>query len=107
MKCHPPMLSCRDQAAKRQQAVGTTASTTTTQQSLEQLRVWQKDGRLQLWFAEEWGWRAICIRGGAGYLGAADQKGPYLGDHIRANAIGRRLQPPEKVFIPRWCELSL
>jgi hypothetical protein len=99
------MLSCRDHAAKRQQAVGTTASTTTTQRSLEQLRVWQKDGRLQLWFAEEWG--AIRVRGGVGYPGAADQKVPYLGDHIRANAIGRRLQPPEKVFIPRWCELSL
>ena len=56
---------------------------------LEQVRRWQADAGLELWFADECGWRAIRARGGAGAAAGADRpQGPYLGDHIRANVIG-------------------
>ncbi len=55
---------------------------------LDQLRLWQKDQSLELWFADECGVegdprprRRWSARGGR-------PKVPYLGDHIRANVIG-------------------
>ena len=55
---------------------------------LDQLRRWQADAGLELWFADECGVegdprprRRWSVRGGR-------PKVPYLGDHIRANVIG-------------------
>jgi putative transposase len=55
---------------------------------LEQLRTWQAEAGLELWFADECGVegdprprRRWSARGGR-------PKVPYLGDHIRANVIG-------------------
>ena len=55
---------------------------------LDQLRTWQAEAGLELWFADECGVEGDPRRGGAGALGAA-AKVPYLGDHIRATSLGR------------------
>ena len=54
----------------------------------DQLRTWQEDPSVELWFADECGVegdprprRRWSVRGGR-------PKVPYLGDHIRANVLG-------------------
>ena len=54
---------------------------------LDQLRTWQADAGVELWFADECGVEGVRVRGGAGALGQP-AKAAYLGDHIRANVIG-------------------
>ena len=41
---------------------------------LDSLRLWQADAAVELWFADECGWRAIRVLGGAGALGAVGPK---------------------------------
>ena len=69
---------------------------------LDQLRLWQADPNLELWFADECGVegdprprRRWSARGSL-------PKVPYLGDHIRANVIGAvcPATTPWKMLVP-------
>ena len=55
---------------------------------LDQLRRWQAELAWSYGLSTNAGWRAILARGGAGAFGAGGLE-PYLGDHIRANVLGR------------------
>ena len=55
---------------------------------LEQLRGWQADSGLELWFADECGVEGDPRPRRRWSARGSRQKVPYLGDHIRANVIG-------------------
>ena len=55
---------------------------------LDQLRLWQADPNLELWFADECGVEGDPRPRRRWSARGSRPKVPYLGDHIRANVIG-------------------
>ena len=55
---------------------------------LDQLRTWQADPTLELWFADECGVEGDPRPRRRWSPRGSRPKVPYLGDHIRANVIG-------------------